>query len=441
MILILLLLILFSTIFNGDDIVASANINLWLVLVLLCYKIFKERYVSIGSMFIFGFVYIFFNEFLNQTDFLFLEWGKNNVISGYYVSMFSFFALQLGYHFREFFNKKSNFYNTPKRPDFIKNKKIFFRLNIIFIAVIFLGNIFLIVEGLTEGRPNAFKYGILSSLSYAIALITIVNMKIYFKQYYGSNNYLKTILYTFPLFILFIASGTRFILLYGIIALVSDELVNLSNKRIIKVGIFIVFFGILSNLVLESRNDGFLNSGLTTQNITNSKNYTFNQIIVNKFTDEGMLRNAAMITDYSNKHGNTYGKSISFLTYWWVPRIIWENKPNQLDFWLIREYTNEYDDTGFSTASGFFGELYMDFGKYFLMPILFALGYYFSYLNFRFIFKNEKLNYRSVLISSSILAWIFFLVRSIMTSTFLLTFVVIAAYILNKYLKKWNIIN
>jgi oligosaccharide repeat unit polymerase len=440
MIIFILSLLTLSTILFDEDILSSANVNLWLIIFLLGYKILHDRYVSIGSMFIFGFLYIFFKEFLTDIPALYLDWGRENVTIGYMVIIYSFIFLMLGYHYRDFVKdiKPPSIENISYL--FIKNRKLFFRINIFLAIAIFTANIFLVFEGLTEGRPNAFKYGIFSSLSYALAVIVIINLKLYYKQFYGRINYIKILLYSFPLFILFIASGTRFLLLYGVIALISDNLYNLSNKKLLKMFAFVMIFGILANMLLEFRSGGFINSNVKVQAHVAEDKSTFNQALVNQFTNEGMLRNAAMITDYTQKNGHTYGQSISFLAYWWVPRILWESKPTQLDFWLIRKYTGDFDESGHSTASGFYGELYIDFGKYFIMPIIFLLGYFFSYLNFRFIVDQSNFNYYSLLISSSILAWVFFLVRSIMTSSFLLIFIILSAYLMDKYLRKWKIL-
>jgi hypothetical protein len=443
MITLLIIILGLITLLFGDDIILSSNINLWIVILMLGYKIFKDRYVSTISMFIFGFIYIFYKEFLNDSLDLTLDWGKQNVIIGYYVIMFSFISVLVGFHCRELLrNHKNPIIDQSDISSFIKRRFLFFNINIFLIVVIFSGNIYLIFEGLTEGRPNAFKYGILSSFSYAISVIVIVNLKLYYKQYYGKDHYLKILFWTSPLFILLVASGARFLLLYGIIALISDKLYTLTNRKIIRMSIFLILFGLLSNQILEFRNEGFLNNKIQELRETQStSSFTINQQIVNKLTNEGMLRNASMISDYTSKNGYTYGQSIGFLAYWWVPRGVWKEKPTQLDFWLIREYTSEYSDSGYSTASGFFGELYMDFGKYFLMPFLFGLGYLLSYLNSILILNKTSLTYDRYVISNSILAWVFFSVRSLMTSTFLLIFVMLSAYLISKYFKKWKIIS
>jgi len=448
MIFIIVLLIFFTTIFCGENIELTSNITLWFVIIILIYNVLKDRYISLISMFIFGFIYIYFKEFLNDIPTLYGEWGEKNVNDGYFVIMFSFLSLICGYFLKDYvrkFNRKKVIVKPNANSDFrlnlIKSKSSFFIINILLVLIIFIGNMVLIIDGLTKGRPNAFKYGLLSNLSYALSIIAIINFNIYYKQFFARYNVIKVFIYTFPIFVLLLASGTRFLLLYGIIALISHYFYNLTNPKIFKMLLFLIVFGLAFNFVLKSRNDGFLNSSVTNNLISPKDEMSLNQKVVQYFTTEGMLRNAAMITDYTNNHDYTYGRSIGFLTYFWVPREIWHDKPTQLDHWLIRKYTNEYDDSGHSTASGFMGELYMDFGPYFILPILAVIGWFMSSLNFKYYLNRENFTYISVILNGSVLAWIFFSVRSILTSTFIFLFIYLSAYLINKYFKKWGILN
>lgn len=128
-----------------------------------------------------------------------------------------------------------------------------------------------------------------------------------------------------------------------------------------------------------------------------------------------------------------------FITYFWVPRAVWKNKPTMIDYWLIRKYTNEYDDAGHSTASGFIGELFMDFGKYLAVLIFFFIGMILSKIN-KLLLATPSDSYFKIIVKGSVLAWVFFMVRSIMTSSFMFLFIVLSAYIISKIFKKWNII-
>lgn len=432
-------LIFIMSLINYDHIEASANILLWIYMSFLVYNIIKDRYISLASIFIFGFIYIYIREFLNDTPDLTVAWGKENVSVAYYTIVFSTLTLLSGYYIYELLNADT--YTLKKNNAelfFIKNRKKFFQFTIFCTYLIFFGNIVLIYKGFTEGRQNSFEYGIFSSISYAIGVICIVNYHHYFKQFYGKPHYLKVFIYSIPIFILYLGSGTRFLLLFGLLAFINNALFNLNFKKIFYLGFAIIAIGFVANFLLQYRNVG-LTSDIKFENYVKEKNLSINKKIVKNFTEEGVFRNAIMINDYTQKKGFTNGNSISFILFFWVPRDLWKTKPTMLDFWLIREYTHEFDDTGHSTASGFIGEIFMDFGKYLTVAICLFFGVILSRLNLKLL-KLSVNSYFSLIISSSVIAWLFFSVRSVLTSSMLFVFIITMAYIFNKILKKWNII-
>ncbi|KNB61246.1 O-antigen polymerase [Chryseobacterium sp. Hurlbut01] len=435
----LICLLFLSTLVSFSDLILSANILLWLFILFLCFNILKDRYISLASIFIFGFIYIYFKEILNNTPDLIQEWGEDNINTAYKVVMLSAVTFLAGYYIYEIiFHKKNNNPLLKKEIFFIKNKKRFFTITFFLTYLVFFGNIILIINGLTKGRQNAFEYGVLSSISYAIGVICIVNYKHYFKQFYGKDNYLKVILYSLPIFILYLGSGTRFLLLFGVIALINSSLFNLKVKKILMLGAIVITIGFIGNFFLKYRNSGFA-ADTKVEYTAKEKNNSLNKMIVSNFTEEAVFRNAAMINDYTQKNDYTYGKSISFILYFWVPRVFWESKPTQIDHWLIRKYTHEYDDSGHSTASGYLGEIYMDFGKYLTVFIFFFIGMMISKVNNKLLSVNID-SYFKLLISSSIIAWLFFAVRSVLTSTMMLVFIIILAYVFSKLFKKWKLI-
>lgn len=438
----LICFVFLSTLLFGDNIESSSNINLWLCIIILGYNIIKDKYVSAISIFIFGFIYIYFKEFLNNVPNLYSQWGIDNVNTGFMVVMLSFIGVLVGYYFRSVVKIPSNISREANTLSFTINKpKLFYRINLLLIYLIFVGNIPLIIYGFVTGRPNAFEYGIFSNISYALCVITIINLKLYYNHQYGEIKYIKLIITTLPVFVLLFATGTRFLLLYGIIALISDQLYHLNIKKLGKLSVIFLLVIVSMNFIMDFRNSGFL-KGMDSYNNKGAYEIeqTFNQKIVSNFTDEGLLRNAAMITDYTNNNGFTYGKSFGFLAIFWVPRTIWEGKPTQIDHWLIRKYTAEYDNSGHSTASGFMGEIYMDFGKYITPFLMVVFGWFLSFLNYKYLHIRRKSDYASVVINGSILAWIFFMVRSVLTSSYIFIFIIAGAYILRKIFYKWNIL-
>nr|WP_303649279.1 O-antigen polymerase [Chryseobacterium edaphi] len=417
----------------------SANILLWLFIIFLAYNIIKDKYVSLASIFIFGFVYIYFKEILNNTDDLIIDWGRENVETAFHTVLFSTITFLAGYYTHEVIFCKGHVKESENQEFlFIKKRKSFFAFNIFLTYLIFFGNIVLIIKGFTQGRQNAFEYGLFSSFSYSVGVICIINYKYYFRQFYGKDNYPKVILYSLPIFILYLGSGTRFLLLFGLIALINSSLFNLKLKKIVSLGIVLLLIGVIGNFFLQYRNVGIA-SGTKTESTSSDEDSSFNQKVVSNFTEEGVFRNAAMITDYTQKNDYTYGKSFSFIFYFWVPRVIWQSKPTQIDYWLIREYTDEYDDSGHSTASGFLGEIYMDFGTYMTIMIFFFIGILLSKLNEKLLTTKIK-SYFILIVSSSVIAWLFFAIRSVLTSSMMMISTILFAFIFSKLFKKWKLI-
>lgn len=433
-VLILSLTILITFFFN--TVVESAGYTLWLFIILLGVNIFKEKYVSCLSMFIFGFIYIYYKEFLNDTPQLYIEWGKKNVDLGYQTIICSAVFLILGYYYKSIFVNKQKIFNQNNYR--ILKKRTFYKINVFLTLFVFSSNIFLIIYGLTKGRVNPFEYGIFSYFSYALCVILIVSWKLYHIQYYNSRFSIKLLICIFPIFVLFIASGTRFLLMYGIIVLVSDMFYELSIKKILKISLFIFLFGLLSNYILEMRDNGFFNKK-GPHSYSREATIDLNKAITDKFSNEAILRNAAMITDYSSKNGYTNGQSFGYIFIYVFPRVLWNDKPKMLDYWLIRKYTREYDDTAHSSASGFFGEIYMDFGFYPTMIIMFLFGIFLKKID-NWTLINRNLNFYGNVVAAAIPAWVFFSVRSILTSSFTFIFIIIFSIIISKYFYKHKII-
>ena len=143
---------------------------------------------------------------------------------------------------------------------------------------------------------------------------------------------------------------------------------------------------------------------------------TFMEKIAGKGSMEGLIRNMAMIKLHTTTHGYTYGKSIGFLAVFWIPRFIWENKPVQLDYWLIREYESGFSDSH-STASSFCGELFMDFG-YFCIVLCAGLGALLAKMDAYISQRVLRGDFYSVVIAGLFFGWSLFMVRSILAASY-----------------------
>ena len=177
----------------------------------------------------------------------------------------------------------------------------------------------------------------------------------------------------------------------------------------------------------NSRDAGF---DLSTAFNTESSAGTLIERIAANGSPEGLVRNMAMIDLWTETHSHTYGKSIGFLGIFWIPRVIWNDKPVQLDYCLIREYESGFGG-GHSTASSFCGELFMDFG-YFCILICFFLGGIMAKMD---CFIEKRLivgGFVATALSGVMLGWAFFMTRSILTASYPLVLGLPVIWFLNK---------
>ena len=106
--------------------------------------------------------------------------------------------------------------------------------------------------------------------------------------------------------------------------------------------------------------------------------------------------------------------------------------------WPIQKYMFGFSE-GYSSASGFGGELYIDFGFYPALLILFVFGILLYELDMWIKYKSIY-HLHTQIIGSVLFAWIFFATRSILTSTYVLIFTILASFLISKILLYLGII-
>ena len=151
--------------------------------------------------------------------------------------------------------------------------------------------------------------------------------------------------------------------------------------------------------------------------------------LASHMSPEGVVRMARMADRYFSDHSLRWGQETGFLLYFWFPRSLWRDKPTQLDYWLIREYIPTLPDT-YSSASGFIGELRADFGWGCLL-FVFLFGLPLKRVDdfCVSVFSEGNASFDMVL-ASILYPWIFFFVRSPVTSTMSLLWEILIYYAL-----------
>lgn len=202
-----------------------------------------------------------------------------------------------------------------------------------------------------------------------------------FKYIHNSKHYIiQSLIMSLPIIAILFIQGTRFTLLFSIagltLVLLGNIKINFKNACIlIIVGVLLVFS---SEIMLESRTKGIANF------IESNEKSLLEDVKEVFYTREGVITANVWLIDYFNENPHLYGVSSSFLLFFWIPRVIWPDKPNMLGYWLIRES----NATGFSefhsVSYGFAGDAYADFG--------YVGGIIFSLLFGGFLFFLERIN-------------------------------------------------
>ncbi|KQC34068.1 hypothetical protein AAU57_12550 [Nonlabens sp. YIK11] len=384
-------------------------VSFWTILMIILIEVYQTRKTNLFTIFLFSFLYMIPTEAISNYDLLVLSWGRDDVHTGYGILLLGAGAVMLGYKCTK---KISKFYkqNVSDKPQLIINKRrVLISLLLIYEIFFFAINIENTIYGFTAGRASAFPFAF-SGILYVIAFLSIGLFLEYFK-----GNKLKTLLFILPIIITFLGTGTRFFLLFIVFIFFFKDLYYLNFKNSFK-----IIFGALVIITLTTAIKSSRASGLKLTSTTSSSETSAEEImdfIASKGSDEGLIRNTAMITDYLSKNEVTYGKSIGFIFVFWIPRSLWPDKPVMLDNWLVNKYFNVSE--GYSSASSFAGELYMDFGFEFALLALLILGVFLFKLE-DWILLNHHTSFQNYIFSGFLMGWLFFATRSILTATFIL---------------------
>ncbi len=247
------------------------------------------------------------------------------------------------------------------------------------------------------------------------------------------GGFLIAFILSLPFFALLFMQGTRFKLLFSILsfAIGSGKLKLYCVKiRDLVVYAFVgVILMVTLNMMLSIRvygaNSVEDDTSLITKSIDNKSQLPAK--IVSYGSIEGIIHANTWLFDYCNKNGYSYGKQSSFIFYWWIPRKIWKNKPSMTGGWLPHMYGNFSE--GHSASVGVWGELYVDFGYFsflfFLLlgNLLAKLDSYCKYL------LTEKRNNVNILNVAIFVPYVFFSVRSPITSFITLSISLLFMYI------------
>lgn len=233
-----------------------------------------------------------------------------------------------------------------------------------------------------------------------------------------------------PIFVVQLLLSTRYKFLFSVVPfLIITDIVNIrykGKKHLLLLLLVVLAMMMASTFVKNNRDFGFVEADQSFFSAdTDSERMTVK--LASQMSPEGVVRMARLADRYFADHNLHWGKETGFLLYFWVPRGLWPDKPTMLDYWLIREYNPLVSDQ-YTTASGFLGELRADFG-WFSLLFVFLFGMLMRRLDdfSSAVFSAGNRSFDMVL-ASLLYPWVFFFVRSPVTSTISLLWELVLFY-------------
>lgn len=427
--------LLFSVVllFRRDTWIAFCWAQLIALITVVVVRFLQDRRLSLYIMWVAGYIFI--------------VWSEIVIISATRSSFQDYFTPILRFTLANFVVLAS--YNLHragcriKRQYVIDTKK---QKQIVFILILVF-SIFAIIHRL-PGAINGYVYGrslgaaTKSSVdigkTFAKMLCAAMPAIIawYYKKY--TDNPWRSLWLAIPVMAISVFSTTRFRMLYAVLPyLVIMGVIPVKNIKARQVIIIlsvvfvaVVFSSFLKrvrNLSIEEREGMAL-----VENVYENRGGL--PRVAGYMSPEGVVKMAYYADDYFKERSLHWGKEFGFAFYFWIPRAIWKGKPTQLDYWLIREYLDVSNK--FSTASGFIGELRADFGWGLLLFMIF-----FGILlkeGDRYVVNVIEGSSIHTVVAACLYPFVFFMVRSPLTSFFQLINILIIVFIFSRFLGKYS---
>lgn len=405
--------LLFLVIPTGVKVIIDIQLFIYLAVLWLNYK--RNKSFNLYQIWIVAYVFMIWSE---------MEIIAVNSFSSSYIIPFVRFSLSnffflFGYHLykKDAFNISKIHYITDGNKSLVF---LLFVLYIYFIAANFVYTRTVFNSGRSYGAGSALGNGsLLGSLTSSLGLLLPALIGYYLSKI-KKKSFLLCLIWALPIFFIlllttsrykFLFSALPFLIVTGILEIKATNL-----KKNVLLFVFMAAIILITGFIKNNRN-------IAVSEIEASELLVFQsnkggdvfEKMAYQMSPEGVVYMASIADDYFSKHSLHYGKESGFLLIFWVPRGWWPNKPTMLDNWLIREYENVGE--GFSSASGFIGELRADFG-WFCLFFMLLFGMLIRRIDnyTKFVVEREKMPYNMVLISI-LYPWCFFFVRSPITAT------------------------
>jgi hypothetical protein len=406
--------------------IVEAQLFVYVAMVVLNYL--HEKHINILQIWIVAFVFIIHSEMLILAD----ARDVFEYLSPFFLFLMSNNLVILGYHLSK--RRVKPMYSIVNYQ--VYNKPLFALLVVVFMAVFIYGSIQNVRDNLLLGRQlddtvGSAKLGAMFVDSIGIMLPSLIAFL--FKDVKGKIKWLQLI-FVIPIFLIHIILATRFKLLFSFIpfCVVSGmiDVVRVSWQRLVALLAIAIGVSMLSSFMKENRYLSITELTYDNYVIDEYEGSKWSVKLGAQMSPEGVLQMAKYADDYFSNHDLTYGKECANLLYRWVPRKLWRDKPKPIDHWLIRYYEDVSD--AHSSSSGFIGVFRADFGWFALFFAL-LLGFLLKRLD---IYTLETCMYKKdsleIIMASLMFSYVFFMVRSPITATYILLYEYIVYVVIRK---------
>lgn len=262
-----------------------------------------------------------------------------------------------------------------------------------------------------SSSSNLLLSSFFGSLGFVLPSIIVY----YYKEIKLKKSILIPLLLSLPIFAMLFIGGTRFPLLFsfgGFLIVSQANRIGRITLNLKLIGFLLLLVG-SSFLMGQFRSGGLVGFEYKAEEALSEARLS--KRLASKMSPEGVVDMTAMSMTYFESNPHTYGKSILFLTYFWVPRAVWPDKPTMLGHWMIRKYRSGFGE-GHSSSFGFTGELFADFG-YFSLFFVFLLGRLLKWADLYGAYQLAQPGSYSKILVGMIFSYVFFFVRSPITSS------------------------
>ena len=281
------------------------------------------------------------------------------------------------------------------------------------------------------GDASQFLFGeIVGSIGIVLPAIAFY----YFRVYRKSKIWIAWII-SIPILLILFMLGIRNTLLFAFLGFVIAgkyiDLTHLNKKLFISLGLAAAFLLGVSGFMRNYRVGGLEGGGRDFGN--DDKNSSLAVRIARSMSGEGIIKCMNYEKIYFDNNPYTFGTNTGFILYFWIPRALWHDKPTMLGHWLVREEETNVPNAH-SSSYGFAGEPYADFG-YLSLILIFFYGVGLKKIEV-FQKRNFRLSDKKSIMGAMMYPWVFFFVRSPITSTISLLGAFVWYLIFVKLLKK-----